>query len=90
MARLSWASVGGTGMRMREDAERGRFELEVEGRVVHAEYRREPGTLVILHVYAPPPLRGTVGVKRYSARAPSCTITHGSSRSRMTCSTACA
>ena len=44
---------------MREDAERGRFELEAEGRVVHAEYRREPGTLVILHVYAPPPLRGT-------------------------------
>ena len=44
---------------MRDDAERGRFELEVDGRIVHADYRREPGTLVILHVYAPPPLRGT-------------------------------
>jgi uncharacterized protein len=49
---------------MRDSVERGRFELEVEGRVVHADYRREPGTLVILHVYAPPPLRGTGAADR--------------------------
>lgn len=49
---------------MRDDAERGRFEIEVDGLVAHAEYRREPGTLVILHVYAPPRLRGTGAADR--------------------------
>jgi uncharacterized protein len=52
---------------MRDDAERGRFELEVEGRVVHADYRRDPDALTIFHVYAPPPLRGTGAADRLMA-----------------------
>ncbi len=44
---------------LRDNVERGRFELQVGGDVVFATYRREPGQLVISHVYAPPILRGT-------------------------------
>ncbi|KQS69213.1 MULTISPECIES: GNAT family N-acetyltransferase [Methylobacterium] len=44
---------------LRDNVERGRFELQVGGDVVFATYRREPGQLVISHVYAPPVLRGT-------------------------------
>jgi predicted GNAT family acetyltransferase len=36
-----------------------RFELPVEGLVAFADYRRQPGRLVITHVEAPAPLRGT-------------------------------
>jgi predicted GNAT family acetyltransferase len=36
----------------------GRFELAVEGGVAFADYRREPGHLVITHVETPPALRG--------------------------------
>jgi predicted GNAT family acetyltransferase len=43
----------------RDAAERSRFELAVAGQVAYADYRREPGILVIRYVYAPPPLRGT-------------------------------
>ncbi len=44
---------------MRDDAERRRFEHAEAGGVVHADYARRPGLLVIRHVYAPPVLRGT-------------------------------
>ncbi len=35
-----------------------RFELLVDGQVVFANYRRQPGRLVITYVEAPPALRG--------------------------------
>jgi hypothetical protein len=38
---------------------RRRFELALEGgEVAFADYRREPGRLVITHVWTPPALRG--------------------------------
>jgi predicted GNAT family acetyltransferase len=36
-----------------------RFELPVDDLVAFADYRRQPGRLVITHVEAPEPLRGT-------------------------------
>ena len=36
-----------------------RFELDVDGRVAYADYRRQGATLVIPYVFAPPELRGT-------------------------------
>ena len=36
-----------------------RFELPVDDQVVFADYRRQPGRLVITYVEAPPELRGT-------------------------------
>lgn len=42
-----------------DNRERSRFELEVDGRIVFANYRRAGGRLAITHVEAPPPLRGT-------------------------------
>ena len=44
---------------IRDNRELHRFELPVEGQVVFAEYRRQPGRLVITYVEAPPSLRGT-------------------------------
>jgi hypothetical protein len=44
---------------MRDDVAAGRLELDVEGRVVFARYRRGDGVLYIDHVEAPPQLRGT-------------------------------
>ena len=43
----------------RDAAAKGRFELEVDGEVAYADYRRQPDTLVVSYVYAPPVLRGT-------------------------------
>lgn len=43
----------------RDAQDRSRFELDVEGQIVFADYRRTPGILDIRYVYAPPPLRGT-------------------------------
>lgn len=42
-----------------DNAGRSRFELEVDGQVVFASYRRMGGRLAITHVEAPPALRGT-------------------------------
>jgi hypothetical protein len=42
-----------------DNRERSRFELDIDGRIVFADYRRRGATLVIPHVEAPPPLRGT-------------------------------
>lgn len=44
---------------VRENPARGRFELDVGGQIVFANYRRQDGRIVITHVEAPPPLRGT-------------------------------
>ena len=44
---------------VRDNRELHRFELPVVDRVVFADYRRQPGRLVITHVEAPPELRGT-------------------------------
>jgi uncharacterized protein len=43
----------------RDNQAEGRFELEVEGGVVFATYRRDAANLAILHVEAPRALRGT-------------------------------
>jgi predicted GNAT family acetyltransferase len=43
--------------KLRDDGER--FELDFEDETVFADYRRTQGTLAILHVEAPPALRGT-------------------------------
>jgi predicted GNAT family acetyltransferase len=44
---------------MRDNVEASRFELEENGLLVVANYRRGEGVLSILHVEAAPPLRGT-------------------------------
>jgi predicted GNAT family acetyltransferase len=44
---------------VRDNLERSRYELDVGGQVVFASYRRDGATLAILHVEAPPALRGT-------------------------------
>jgi predicted GNAT family acetyltransferase len=44
---------------VRDNRERSRFELEIDGQIVFASYRRTGSTLAILHVEAPLPLRGT-------------------------------
>ncbi len=36
-----------------------RYELEIDGKIVFARYRRDGATLAIRHVEAPPSLRGT-------------------------------
>lgn len=42
-----------------DNQERCRFELDVGGQVAFATYARRGSTLLIPHVEAPPPLRGT-------------------------------
>ncbi|MEA1834270.1 GNAT family N-acetyltransferase [Methylobacterium durans] len=49
---------------MHDNAERSRFELDIEGHTVFVDYQRREGLLVIRHVYAPPPLRGTGAADR--------------------------
>jgi len=44
---------------IRDNAERHRFELDRDGQVVFADYERRGSALVIRHVEAPIPLRGT-------------------------------
>ena len=45
--------------RVHDNRELHRYELPVDGEVVFADYRRQPGRLVITYVEAPPALRGT-------------------------------
>jgi predicted GNAT family acetyltransferase len=47
-----------------DNAARNRFELQVDDKVVFANYRRTPAGLQILHVEAPPVLRGTGAASR--------------------------
>ena len=49
---------------VRDNAAAGRFELEVDGDVVFADYRREGTTLIIDWVEAPRHLRGTGAADR--------------------------
>ena len=42
-----------------DNRDKGRYELDVDGQIAYADYRRRGDTLVIPHVYAPPSLRGT-------------------------------
>ena len=44
---------------MRDNTERQRFELDIDGHIVFADYERRPGQLVINWVESPRPLRGT-------------------------------
>jgi predicted GNAT family acetyltransferase len=41
-----------------DNTARHRFELDVDGQTAFADYRREPGRLIVLHVETPPALRG--------------------------------
>jgi uncharacterized protein len=49
---------------MRDNPEKSRFELEVNGQVAFANYCRHGDILVIPHVEAPPALRGTGAADR--------------------------
>jgi predicted GNAT family acetyltransferase len=42
-----------------DNREKSRFELEVDGQTVFANYRRSDGVIAIIWVEAPPALRGT-------------------------------
>lgn len=52
---------------VRDNRDRRRYELEVDGQVVYAAYRREGGTDYITYVEAPPSLRGTGAAGRLMA-----------------------
>ena len=43
---------------VRDNTALSRFELDVEGAVAFANYRRAPGTVIITHTETPPRLRG--------------------------------
>jgi predicted GNAT family acetyltransferase len=47
-----------------DNREAGRFELDVDGRLAWADYRRRDAELVIPHVEADPELRGTGAADR--------------------------
>ena len=44
---------------VRDNPSKGRYELDIDGKIVFANYRRDGGTLYIPYVEAPPSLRGT-------------------------------
>ena len=44
---------------VRDNAQANRYELDVDGQIVFALYRRDGAKLYIRHVEAPVPLRGT-------------------------------
>lgn len=43
---------------IRDDAEAGRFEVEIDGRVAYLEYARGPSVLALIHTEVPPELGG--------------------------------
>lgn len=47
-----------------DNTARSRFEYDVDGRIVFANYRRDGDTVLIPHVEAPPSLRGTGAADR--------------------------
>ena len=49
---------------VQDNPARSRYELDVDGRIVFANYRRDGATLYIPHVEAPVPLRGTGAASR--------------------------
>jgi predicted GNAT family acetyltransferase len=44
---------------VKDNPAKSRYELEIDGKIVFANYRRADGTLYIPYVEAPPSLRGT-------------------------------
>ena len=44
---------------VKDNPAQSRYELDVDGRIVYANYRRQGSTLYIPYVEAPPSLRGT-------------------------------
>jgi predicted GNAT family acetyltransferase len=50
---------------VRDNQEQSRYELDIDGQIVFANYRRNGLTLAILHVEAPVPLRGTGAAGRF-------------------------
>jgi uncharacterized protein len=50
-----------------DNADKSRFEMEEAGLVAFANYQRRGSVLVIPHVEAPPPLRGTGAAGRLMA-----------------------
>jgi predicted GNAT family acetyltransferase len=52
---------------IRDNRERGRFELEVDGHIVFADYRRQGDRLLLPYVEAAPRLRGTGAAGRLMA-----------------------
>lgn len=54
-------------MTVKDNPSRGRFELEEKGLIAFAEYHRAGRNVVIPHVEAPPPLRGTGTAARLMA-----------------------
>lgn len=45
-------------MPVRDNKERHRFELDAEGHVAFSEYRRDAGTLTVMHTEVPSALNG--------------------------------
>jgi len=50
---------------LRDNTDRQQFEMDVDGQIVFARYRRQGDILSILHVEAPPALRGTGAAGRF-------------------------
>jgi predicted GNAT family acetyltransferase len=44
---------------IRDNPDQSRYELDIDGQIVFATYRRDGATLAIHHVEAPPALRGS-------------------------------
>ncbi|WP_342641618.1 GNAT family N-acetyltransferase [Rhodoligotrophos ferricapiens] len=49
---------------VRDNPDRSRFELEIDGQIVRADYQRRGASVIITHVEAPVPLRGTGAADR--------------------------
>jgi predicted GNAT family acetyltransferase len=56
---MARAYIFGMSEAIRDNAERSRYELEIDGQIVFANYRRDAQTVYIRHVEAPIPLRGS-------------------------------
>src|SRR5207245_11180513 len=64
------ASNGPTGeAKVRDNPEAGRYEIPREGRTAILAYRREPGTIALVHTFVPPQLRARGLAKRLVAFA---------------------
>lgn len=50
-----------------DNAARSRYEMDVDGQTVFANYRRDGQRLLVTHVEAPIPLRGTGAAGRFMA-----------------------
>ena len=54
---------------VRDNPEAGRYEIPREGRTAILAYRREPGTIALVHTFVPPQLRARGLAKRLVAFA---------------------